>query len=99
MPFYRFRIHGSGNVRNGIAGFYTTRWCWASDQESAAEKAIRIVRKDVERQRLGTISSLEVEEVWRISIFEIPKAPNRGYTFYGDGSESEARDVEAEASR
>jgi hypothetical protein len=99
MPFYRFRIHGSGNVRNGIVGFYTTRWCWASDQESAAAKAIETVRKDIERQRFGTISSLKVEEGCHIGVFEIPKAPNRGYTFYGDGSESEARDVEAEASR
>ena len=89
MPFYRFRIHGTGNLRNGMEGFYTTRWCWAPDQESAAAKAIRIVRKDAESQHLGTISSLEVEEGWRISVFEISKAPNRGYTLYGPGDENE----------
>jgi hypothetical protein len=98
MPFYRFRIHGTGNIRNGIVGFYTTRWCWAPDQEGAAAKALRIVRKDVERRRMGTLSSLKVEKGQRISVFEIPKAPNRGYTFYDTGGESEARAIEEEAS-
>jgi len=79
-------------------GFYTTRWCWARDQESGAAKAIKIVRKDVERQRLGPLSSLKVEQGWRISVFEIPKAPNRGCTFYGAGSESEAKAIEEKAS-
>ena len=72
-----------------MEGFYTTRWCWAPDQETAAAKAMRIVCKDVEKQQLGTLSSLEVEEDWRITVFEIRKAPNRGYTLYGPENETE----------
>ena len=98
MPFFRFRIHGDGNLPNGIEGFYTTRWCWASNQDRAAAKALGIVRKEVEKRQLGTLSLLEVEDGWRISVFEILKAPNLGYTFYGTGGESEARGIEEEAS-
>jgi len=94
MPFYRFIMHGDGNLVNGIKGFYTTRWCWASDQQNATSKALRIVRQDIERQRLGTITSLEIEEGWRITPFDIRKAPNRGYTFYIAEDEPDEQRVE-----
>jgi hypothetical protein len=72
MPFYRFTIHGDGKLLNDVAGFYTTRWCWGRNQEIAAAKALKIIRKDIETRRLGTIASLEVEEGWRITPFDIP---------------------------
>ncbi len=48
-----------------------------------------MVRKDVETQQLGAITSLEIEEGCRISAFEILEALNRGYTLYGPRNENE----------
>ena len=81
-------------MANGIVSFYTTRWCWARNQEAAAARALKIIRRDIEIRRLGTIASLEVEEGWHITPFDIPKAPNRGYTFYTGEDEQDGKRVE-----
>lgn len=78
MPFYRFIIHGRGPLTNGALGFFTTRWCWAPNPDKAAEKALRLVRKDWEPET----PVLEVDKGWHISFFDIWKGPNRGHTFY-----------------
>lgn len=66
-------------------GFYTSRWCSARDQENAAEKALDIVRFDLNKEFPNwTVSDLEVEDGWRIHFWEIWRAPNRGSTFYED---------------
>jgi len=85
MPLYRFIIRGRIAGENAPAGFYTTRWCRARDQEGAVQRAFDIVRADLNRQSPSwTISDLEAEDSWRIRFWEIGRAPNRGYTFYDD---------------
>lgn len=88
MPFYRFIIHGRGEIAQDIIGFYTTRWAWGPTPKDAADKAIRQVSdawetgQYAEIKRSGTIS-LEVDEWWQIKPWHIWKGPNRGHTFYG----------------
>jgi len=85
MPLYRFIIHGRIAGENAPAGFYTTRWCRAGDQENAAKKAFDIVRRDLNKRVPNwRISDLEVEKSCRIGFWEIWRAPNRGFTFYDD---------------
>jgi hypothetical protein len=89
MPRYRFVVHGQGDFANGVKGFYAARSCLASNQESAAARVLTMLRKECERRRLGTVSSLEVEEAWRISAFEARKPSDRGFTLYTDENEQD----------
>jgi hypothetical protein len=91
----RFNLGG----KESEGGFYTTKWCWARSQNSAAERAMQLVRDDWEtgesaRLRCGDIPSLSIETGRRIRFFEIWAAPNRGHTFYDadDGSGAENDD-------
>jgi len=79
MPLYKFIIHG--RMADETGGFYTTRWCRAPDEPSAAHKAMKIVRDGWEGP---LIHALEIEEGWRIRFWEIPWTTNRGSTFYED---------------
>jgi hypothetical protein len=87
MPFYRFMIHGRGDIVDDVIGFYTTRWCWERTPRTAADKALKLVSDEWETgkssslKRGGTIK-LEIEEWWPIWPWQIWSAPNRGHTFY-----------------
>jgi hypothetical protein len=87
MPRYRFVVHGQGDFENGVTGFYATRSCLARNLENAAAKVLTMLRKECERRRLGTITSLEVEESWRVGACETRKSSDRGFTFYTDENE------------
>jgi hypothetical protein len=87
MPFYRFIIHGRGDIANGVIGFYATRWSWGPTPRDAADKALKQVSRDWEAggsaalKRSGTIV-LEVDEWCQIRLWHIWSVPNRGHTFY-----------------
>jgi hypothetical protein len=87
MPFYRFLIHGEGEFRDGIKGFYATRCSRGANQETAAAQVMEIVRSDCEKLKLGQIAFLEVEETWSVNASEIDKPFDRGFTFYTDEDE------------
>ena len=94
MPFFRFVIHGQGVLIEGqTAGFYTTRWAFASTQDKAARKAIESVRKDWTTGPSSKFSpgqpptTLTIDDGWPIGLHEIWSAPNRGNTIYGETRE------------
>jgi hypothetical protein len=97
MPFFRFLIHGHGEIAEGIAGFYTTKWCYAATREQAAAKALGYVRSEWDTGEYAKLKrgplSLEIEEATRISPLAIWKAANKGHTFYRADDESDVAAV------
>ncbi len=105
MPLYRMIIHGRGKFSLGkdedghsheADGFFTTRWCRAASQERAAERGKALLRKEwttgrSARLNRGTPPSLEIDSIWRISLFDIWRAPNQGHTFYSDDEVEDQR--------
>lgn len=107
MPLYRMIIHGRGKFVLGVDedghthltdGFYTTRWCRAASKEGAAERGMALLRKEWTSGRSAHLNqgaplNLEIDKIWRIGLFDIWRAPNRGHTFYSDtddeGSEAD----------
>jgi len=81
MPLYRSVLHGRATLPEGPGGFFTTRWCWAQNENSATHRMQRIVR---EKWTGPTIETLEIDSIWRIRFRDIWRAPNRGSTFYTD---------------
>jgi hypothetical protein len=98
MPLYRMIIHGRGKFvlredEDGYIhitdGFYTTRWCRAASKERATERGMALLRKEWTTGRSAHLNqgaplSLEIDKIWRIALFDIWRAPNRGHTFYND---------------
>ena len=91
MPFYRFLLHGSGQIAlapgRRCAGSYTTRWAFAPNEKLAAAKAIRSVRRewlngDLKGRCDGGAPEVTIEEGYPIAAHQIGEAPNKGYTFY-----------------
>jgi hypothetical protein len=102
MPFYRFIIQGEGKLRDGVTGFFTTRWCRASDLDRAAQKALQMVAEDCRKEGLQTSGQgphLEIVEGRAIGFFDVWKGSNKGSVFYRDPeTEAAAKEIEFEAS-
>lgn len=103
MPFYRMIIHGHGKFNLGqdeegahhhADGFFATRWCRAGSQLLAAERGMALLRKEwtsgvsahMDPNRTLT---MEIDKIWRIGLFDIRRAPNRGHSFYSEPDEED----------
>ena len=93
MSYFAVVLTGTGikvpSVPEPVIGFFTTRCVKASDAESAAEIAKRIVLREWEegeykQSNIGQLPALETEEVHEIGFLSrfFSKRPNKGYTFY-----------------
>jgi hypothetical protein len=91
MAAYKVRINGEGGLgreRKGWfgrtefrpIGFFTTRFVMAPDEQSAAQKALTLVRKDAdpltEPHAPWTLTAVSVEQVAETLVQEV-----RGFTF------------------
>ncbi|MFZ4381921.1 MAG: hypothetical protein ACOYO0_08165 [Sandarakinorhabdus sp.] len=89
MPFYRFIIHGRDPRHpDDVRGFFTTRHAFAATKELAAGKVmLRLTREFTTGVSASIWDSeapiMSVEDGWRIGIFELRSASNKGSTFYG----------------
>ena len=95
MRCHRVSIHGTFDPRVRLAreveaaGFYTTRWVVAANEQKAVTRALRSARSELDQYsdvRDGLVAvQMEVEEVapgswWRW----LQKGGGRGFSFYGD---------------
>ena len=68
-------------------GFYTTRHAYAATQAEAAEKVLCLLEQEF---TVGVSASIwrsdtpimSIERAWRIPIYQLLLAPNKGSTFY-----------------
>lgn len=74
-----------------LFGCFTTRYVTAPDKKMASKRAIDLARKELLLDgwildTLGDTPTFTVGEISQVNLFNILRAPGKGFTFYPMGS-------------